>query len=646
MDPNDGLIAGPPPPLASAKSSNSDHNISSSSSGREEYVSHRSNLQQTAAVPTKEPWPTSASSSSSTSRYHRRRKDEELSGGSSSRLSNSSTGGAAVHSKMSSASPNFQPSMQRGSEAAILIGGAGTAAAPNSTSSLTGNRAQPLTHFDLEASAFPPLPALDQAAANNASASYASVSFSKAVSTATNAGISSEASALHDMSAMVKAVSAVPSTVAWGENRLADVVKGTAKTKSNKTVAADSDNRSNSASPPPATQKHTTLPTQQTQGNQKTNEHSQQNVISSVKSLQNSEVSNAQQCPQFAAVTLPILNAASELSLSSVTMTPPFSPADPHHTSIASTAAAVATNTPLSSSSATNQNLKNKPVIKFSTADKSTKTDESLLNGLDVVGRSGLPTDANAMFNAVSGGDSVTATLPVTTTNAATMTSIESPVAVYSSATKAPAVASTATMTVPVTKAGVSQNHHHYHGQHNKSTTKQSYSSSAGSSASPTTNATTPNSPNPATASAVLAAALAPGHQPHASTPASAVVTDSSSAATRLSYAQVAQHHKERLNKDQKPDASIATAATNTLQSSDRANVAPPTVVVATTPTAAASTAAIVLLSATGATTAEKISSDKHSEKENKRKDSSPNSRVLLQSSHAGDVKSDRAGKT
>lgn len=646
MDPNDGLIAGPPPPLASAKSSNSDHIISSASSGREEYVSHRSNLQQTAAVPTKEPWPTSASSSSSSSRYHRRRKDEELSGSGSTRLSNSSTGGAPVHSsKMSTASPNFQPSMQRGSEAAILIGSASATAAPNSASSLTGNRAQPLTHFDLEASAFPPLPALDQVAANNASASYANVSFSKAVSTATSAGISAESSGLHDMSTMVKAVSAVPATVAWGENRLADVVKGTAKTKSNKTVAADSDNRSNSASPPP-TQKHTTLPTQQTQGNQKTNEHSQQNVISSVKTLQNSEVSNAQQCPQLATVILPILKAACELSLSSVVMTPPFSPADPHHTSIASTTAAVAANSPLSSCSATNQNLKNKPVIKFLTADKSTKTDESLLNGLDVVGRSGITTDANAMLNAVSGGDSVAAALPVTTTNAATMTSIESPIAVYSSATKAPAVASTATMTVPVTKAGVSQNHHHYHGQHNKTTTKQSYSSSAGSSASPTTNATTPNTPIPATASAVLAASLASGTQSHASTPAAAAVSDSSSAATRLSYAQVAQHHKERLNKDQKPDASIATTAANTLQSSDRANVAPPTVVVVTTPTAAASTAAIVVLSATGGTAAEKITSDKHSEKENKRKDSSPNSRVLLQSSHAGDVKSDRAGKT
>lgn len=464
----------------------------------------------------------------------RRRKDEEINA--SARSSNSSSGNpGSHHNKISPASPN-QPAFSGNNRDATISGNSGT-----STGHAINTRPVAQQQFDLAESSFPPLPVLDQnipistAAPNNQNVIN---NVSKSIEgTTSDVAIASDATSNKLVSAIV------PSTAAWGESRLADVVKGTAKTKSNKTDkdVINSDTRSNSASPTPAS--HQNQQQIHSVGSQKSNDNS--HTVISVKTLQNLDISLAQRSGGAGGEqqTEGELNALH----GSTVLTPPFSPEQ-------SVAQSATTNNP-------NNKIKPPVIIKCTTADKSTKTDESLLNGL-TSNASSSPSSAdnastiqNQLLNSSFENVSVSGGV-ATTTSVATMTSIEAthagsaPSAVAK--TSIGSVVSTSTMTTSLAKAHTQQykqNTSKPIQQHKSSTNNPSQTQVFNSQTHPIS--LSPTSPGLTESFAALASPPLTNN----------VIVDQNTASSsaRLSYAQVAQHNKELLSKTAAEPQSVQT---------------------------------------------------------------------------------------
>lgn len=505
----------------------------------------------------------------------RRRKDEEINA--SARSSNSSSGNAGSHhTKISPASPN-QPAFSGNNRDATTSGSSGASSGHTINNRPMAQQQQ----FDLAESSFPPLPVLDQNIPTS-TAAPTNQNVTNNVSKLTE-GTTSDVAIPLDATSNKLVTAIVPSTAAWGESRLADVVKGTvSKTKSNKTDKdLHSDTRSNSASPTPASHQNQ----QHSVGSQKSNDNS--HTVISVKTIQNLDISLAQRSggaggEQQTDGELNVLQG------STVALTPPFSPEQ----CVAQTAT---TNNP-------NNKIKPPVIIKCTTADKSTKTDESLLNGL-TSNASSSPSSAenastiqnqllNSSFENISVGGGV-----ATTTSVATMTSMETNYGSASSIAKTSIglVVSTSTMTTSLPKAHTQQ-----YKQNTSKPIQQQHKSSTNNPSQTQVfiSQTHPISSSPASPGSV--------HQNEnftslASPPLTnnAIVDqNAASSSARLSYAQVAQHNKELLSKTAEPQL-VQTQQ----QQSDKP--------------------------------------EKHVEKDHKRKDFSP-PRV---SSH-GDVRLERAGKT
>nr|XP_022918051.1 la-related protein 4 isoform X1 [Onthophagus taurus] len=193
-------------------------------------------------------------------------------------------------------------------------------------------------HFDLEDSAFPPLPGFEGGTTTNVKQVQCNVS-------------NQEVAPHHPPPVEMP----IPQGH-WGENRLADVVKGTARTKSK-------DNGSNPTSPRAMSPQHSTL----CQGSQTTTTR------------------------QHFSATIEVKEAAAtngDIPLCTATLTPPCSPEKPIPTTIAT---------------------------KCTMADKSTKTDDVLLNG-------DLETPCPTTTNAATMTTEMSCEAPVRTTQAGATT--------------------------------------------------------------------------------------------------------------------------------------------------------------------------------------------------------------------------------
>lgn len=503
----------------------------------------------------------------------RRRKDEEIN--TSSRSSNSSGGNpGSHHNKISPASPS-QPAFTGGNRDSTTSGNSGT-----SSGHSINTRPMAQQQFDLAESSFPPLPVLDQnvptttLAANNQNVVN---NVSKSLEGTSDIAIALDATSIKLITANMSLAAA------WGESRLADVVKGTAKTKSNKTDKdVYSDTRSNSASPTPAS--HQNQQQFHSVGSQKSNDNS--HTVISVKTLQNLDNSLAQRSGGAGSEQ----HTDGELSVlhgSTVALTPPFSPEQ-------CVAQIATTNNP-------NNKIKPPVIIKCTTADKSTKTDELLLNGSETSNASSSPSSAeiasniqNQLLN--SSFENISISGGIAGPNVATMTSIDTSYGGSSSVAKPSIglVVSTSAMTTSIPKAHTQQYKHntskpiHKSSTNNPSQTQVFISQTHPISLSPT-------SPGSFHLNEHFVSLASP---PLTNNAIAEQIAASTSA--RLSYAQVAQHNKELLSK---------TAEPHIVQIQHHQS--------------------------------DKF--DKYLEKDHKRKDLSPSPRV---SSHVSDVRLERAGKT
>ena len=404
----------------------------------------------------KEQWPP---------RYRRRRKDEDSNG--NPRLNNNINTG---QNKTSATSPN-QPSLSK----------------ENSSSNATHNANRSSTQFDLEASAFPPLPGLEVSTQSNNNGN----TIQQATTITTKVAIVS--------TEIVPEISLQNNTSAWGENRLADVVKGTAKTKSKADKDTNSSTRSSSASPPPINANI---------GSTNTCPNSINEVISGTHTTTSStnpmlDIGTAQ-LEQHSPTANDLV-----LQNSTLALTPPFSPD---------------TNT---------NNKLNLPVIKCTTADKSTKTDESFLNGTVTSNT----TDNNSHGNICNSHTiSVNSTTSPITTNAATMTSSEVSISnLKISSGIVPAITPLQANTPATTKTATQPKQHMGKPNSNNNNNNNKMPNAAGTPSipPPSNNVQTPIQ-----------------HNAQTSIPQTAISTELPASSVRLSYAQVAQHHKERLQKE------------------------------------------------------------------------------------------------
>lgn len=453
----------------------------------------------------KEQWP----------RYRRRRKDDDSNQVvRPTNINSSATPAQTNHQAKISSSPNGSSSLRETNTSNSAIGSGGMSGSNNSNTAggssggttTHTNNSRSTAQFDLEASAFPPLPGLDQ--------SPVVPILSGGQSNQIVINIKSSQIAVETQPEVVNQSNIVPTPqAAWGgENRLADVVKGTARTKS-KSSDKELNTRSNSSSPP--------LP------NVNQNELNSQSISATIQSLNISSTND-----------IPPVNLSNDALLhnSIIALTPPFSPD-------------------------TNNKL-NPPVINYSTADKSTKTDESLLNGSDscknVTGNqiSLVPPPQNATACPISPQAAtmitvdgsilpvtsfipISTTFPLTTsniiaatpsTNVAIKTQTQSKTQINTAVSKSTSnnklgMPSTSQAVVVLSQSSSINNNH------NNSNNSSNINNNIGMlrSTSPHQTLTTiPTATQPI---------VAPGAN---------VETNN----VRLSYAQVAQHHKERLLKD------------------------------------------------------------------------------------------------
>lgn len=407
-------------------------------------------------------------------RYRRRRKDDELvsggGGGLNATKPTNSNNGASTK-QISSASPN-QSTLRDN----LSVSG-----------QLTHSVSRTTAQFDLEASAFPPLPGFDQH-------QNAQTSNNQILTNYGNKTIQTDAqpTAIPPTQTASDLNDATIVNLAWGENRLADVVKGTTAAKSKTDTNST---RSNSASP--ISFNNNNLTYELGQSTPTTPIDAQQHTTNDL--LQNS----------------------------TVVLTPPFSP-----------------------DTNTNINKINPPVIKYNTttADKSTKTEESLLNG---------PETCAIQENHLNLTTTTTTTACPTTTNVATMTTTTTiPIAVTTSAS---------TMTMSTKSQQKQQNSSKLNNSSSKTcaTTMSIQSPTSNSeliqrSISPSQLLPPTVSVNAAVtpaAAVVPVAAVSPSNiissdLPLTNSPAAVLSPVTNDSSVKLSYAQVAQHHKERLLKE------------------------------------------------------------------------------------------------
>ncbi|XP_017774776.1 PREDICTED: uncharacterized protein LOC108561383 isoform X3 [Nicrophorus vespilloides] len=324
--------------------------------------------------------------------------------------------------------------------------------------------------FDLEDSAFPPLPG---------GASSGNVVVGKPQLLMNSAGGACGSSSGSSVGLPVEVLQTPPSAEPpltqqnlshWGENRLADVVKGTAKGKGK-------DSGSGSNSPRAASPQQASQQLQQQQQHHPYHHQQQQHQH------QGTSTNNS----RHASTTTTTLadcskNDAVDIQLSTVTLTPPSSPEK--------LVPPVTTTT------------------KCTMADKSTKTDDALLNGELV----DCPT----------------------TTNAATMTTVVSSEA-------APRVHQPSTVGPPRSAHAAHpplpppHHHHHHHHHHHQQQQQQQQQQHHHQQQSQPHN-------KPDHSSTSTSRTEQPSHPRQPSTPP---LPDPSGNPPRMSYAQVAQHHKE-----------------------------------------------------------------------------------------------------
>lgn len=434
------------------------------------------------------------------SRFRRRRKDDEGGGSGSARSSNSSVSANTSGHYPSGRSPlrgQVSPSgvynidnknqLRNDSSAAQSNQVAGSRGLQQSHQQAQSVQSPPQQHFDLEASSFPPLPVPDQS-------TNLVVSQTATVHNPKNNGGSSSVADVVASDAVAKAT--VVGASAWGENRLADVVKGTAKTaKSSKNTATTSDKDANvtgnaviddipvvsASSKAPTSQINQTATASSTPSNaskSKTVESGDEtNVISMAKpssqrhdtlyahqtprsEQQSSNLANNTDVTAAAAAaadwtdrktkTIPAGVVSNQLQTAPQQTTtappPPTLSADSETANCQNEAGASYGGHKIANMSniVPHPNTKNNPVIKHLNAEISTKTDGSLVNGIDDNSGNHALTNSTENLTATGGATHVRNTSTSSTRNAATMTIGTTEVTVASSTAAPTAFASVA----------------------------------------------------------------------------------------------------------------------------------------------------------------------------------------------------------
>lgn len=518
-------------------------------------------------------------------KYRRRRKDEESGGGGGSTRSSISSVGTnttTAHNKVSPASPN-QSNLSRNDSTSSSSGnqvtGGGTRGGASTAHQTQVVQTSSHQHFDLEASSFPPLPVPDQPVASLGQSAAANKHLSSSM------GSNKTVDSITDDAPVRNAIIGAP---AWGENRLADVVKGTAKTtKSSKSTVVVPPVATVTATPapvhatvpavessatdkitigghmvdennipivsatanahqqpiPPASSSNNNTTTPSIQSAKKSSAHEsgdESNVISMAKPSQRHDSSTTfnQQQHQMQR-TEPSLANSTDVTANSARL--------PNNVAVAPTYS------PDMSNMVPHPNMKNNPVIKHLNAEISTKTDGSLVNGID--DSSDNPALVNSTETIAATASNVSArNIASTTRNAATMTTgaditVTTASTMTAFVTKPTNIQPAANNVTTATKVSAPKP-----SQLNASTAQKlnivvaNSSQSSSNAAAPLLSGAQPQSPT----AQITTSIAAPSSSLSAATPsfAAAVSADSHTVPARLSYAQVAQHNKERLSQE------------------------------------------------------------------------------------------------
>lgn len=418
------------------------------------------------------------------SRFRRRRKDDEVGsggsgsgsggGGSGSARSSNSSVSANTTGNNKIASPNQTRNESASSSGNQVAGGRGSQQSHQAQSV----QSPPQQHFDLEASSFPPLPIPDQST-NLVVSQTATVHNLK-----NNGGIGNVADSVASGDAVAKATP-VGTASAWGENRLADVVKGTAKTAKSTKNAAASDKEtivtgSAVTDDIPIVSASSKAPTSQI--NQQATASSTPSNASKSKTVESGDEANvitmAKPSSQrhdslYAQHQAPRIEQQQQHQLPPPQQQQQQQPQPPpsnlaNNTDVTATAAA-AVDPAIRSSAAPHTtppttftsdmsnmiphpNTKNNPVIKHLNAEISTKTDGSLVNGID--DNSGIHALTNSTENLSATGGNTNVARNSSTRNAATMTiGTTTEVTVSSTPSAASTISTTPTQTAFVSKS-------------------------------------------------------------------------------------------------------------------------------------------------------------------------------------------------
>ncbi|XP_055685719.1 la-related protein Larp4B isoform X2 [Lutzomyia longipalpis] len=520
--------------------------------------------------------------------YRRKRKDDDGSAGqasyrggsggqSSAAAPNGGSGtmmGTQQQHKQSPASPNPSASIaMRDSGATLSAAGGAQTGGGTATGHTQQSQRTTQAQFDLEASAFPPLPGSSDASGPLSSAHHhyphhqqhhqshlPNYQGATGPGSARGSDRGTGGMAPGQMGAVPGALNPLagatgdvggdvaPTGNAWGD-RLADVVKGTTKAKIKVDASKDTSTRSSSASPPPSQ-------LNQSSSNQGVASTTSANVVTTTSGSQsncnnfNNNSTNNHELSvehQASATNSAEAHGSSSSCKGVVVVVANADVADGGGGSGAAAAAAaaksVSTATPqlhqsASAMAAAATNNENNPVIKMCTADKSTKTDESLLNGGVETTCASFNTQQFDNIGGGGGGGEVHA-----------MTNPQSTCAAAPPSCATPTTANASTMTTHDGTAGRQLMGHQQAvtssgKQQTKSTSAVPAAGSLLSSGFPRVSATAVSPPPVPGQTAFTFSSVAAGGDP-----------------VRLSYAQVAQHNKERQHAKQDVAASDVAAS-------------------------------------------------------------------------------------
>ncbi|GAB0096942.1 hypothetical protein DMENIID0001_125270 [Sergentomyia squamirostris] len=496
-------------------------------------------------------------------RYRRRRKDDDglssvgsyrSGGGGQNPPSNGGGGGGGISGGTSSQSHKQSPSSPNPSTSIILRGNdttlthtstgqsvAGSVAGSSATHSQSQSQRTTQAQFDLEASAFPPLPGSSSDTTNHATHhNYHQPHHQNLQSFPTSNTVG--ATGTRERSSQIAGPTPAPpggsdgesagppSVNAWGD-RLADVVKGTAKAKikvETTTKETSNSTRSSSASPPPQQNPSNQGVSSMTAANTTTSGSQSNNIV--INNTNNHELSVEQQQSSAATAT----DAQQQQQ-------------QPSKSTCNADVADGAQAAPQHNVVATNENT---TVIKTCTADKSTKTDESLLNCAEICAST---TQQEQKIDNIGGSSEMTTTHQQQSTIAAaspspqcatTSTTTTPTTANASTMTSAVECATAATMTTTATNKTVTVASIK---QHTKSIAAVPSNIPVGSllsSGFPRVSATATSPPPTITPAGFSFSAVAAGGDN-----------------VRLSYAQVAQHNKEQQRQQHQKQDSKDSAA-------------------------------------------------------------------------------------